>query len=102
MTEQPKPRRTEVFEVLCWRCNREVELPASKRLFLCPICHIELWATFDHDENLIELALALDNYYRVQQRELSARITSVHSAARQPHRLNERKRYTRQERTFYE
>jgi len=34
--------KNETYRLICWRCDREVELPASARQFSCPYCGVSL------------------------------------------------------------
>jgi LSD1 subclass zinc finger protein len=49
MIDAPRLRhRIEVYEVICWRCRRTIELPASARPHRCPYCDTPLtiqWAS---------------------------------------------------------
>jgi LSD1 subclass zinc finger protein len=43
MTDASRPHRlVEVYEVVCWRCRRTIELPASARPYRCFHCGASL------------------------------------------------------------
>ena len=43
LPEQLKPqRKTETYELTCWRCHRTVQLAVSQRPYRCPHCGVLL------------------------------------------------------------
>jgi hypothetical protein len=33
------PPKVGVFQLVCWKCRENIELPVTKQPYACPICH---------------------------------------------------------------
>lgn len=43
ITLLPRNRHVDIYVVMCWRCTREVELPATgEDPYRCPVCEVLL------------------------------------------------------------